>query len=160
MAIENKRQEIRKLQTQLNNIKVIDPDKGNAQLLKNARLLHVQRNQIENKINFMKRSDNTIFKGWPKKRFIADNTAKFDRIISSKKAKKKLKAKSRKARKLQEKLKTRAQFALDNNLVINLTDIVIPIYSVVVLSYGPGWIPSPKFNALQYQVDGHNAVKD
>ena len=47
--------------------------------------------------------------------------------------------------------------ALEENLVINFTDVDVPLYSIGVLSYGPGWIPCPEFNQLQFRLDGYNA---
>ena len=76
----------------------------------------------------------------------------------SKKQKRKNRSKIRKSAKKEAALISRASFALENNLVRNLTDIVIPAFSIAVLSYGAGWIPSPRFNVHQFRLDGMNAA--
>ena len=48
--------------------------------------------------------------------------------------------------------------ALRDNLVVNLSDIEVPKYSIAILSYGPGWIPSPSLNPLQFKIDCLNAA--
>ena len=35
---------------------------------------------------------------------------------------------------------------------------MIPDFSIVILSYGPGWIPCPNFDGMQFKVDGYNAA--
>ena len=55
-------------------------------------------------------------------------------------------------------MKERAKTALDKNLVVNLSDVKVPLYSVAILSHGPGWIPSPRFDECQFRLDGYNAA--
>ena len=51
-----------------------------------------------------------------------------------------------------------ANTALEKNLVINLSDVDVPLYSIAILVYGPEWIPRPTFQDTQFKVDGYNAA--
>ena len=51
-----------------------------------------------------------------------------------------------------------AHFAIENNLVRNLSSVEVPLFSIGILSYGPGWIPTPSFNENQFNIDALNAA--
>ena len=84
--------------------------------------------------------------------------AKHSSKISEKKLKKKTKAKARKDRRKERLIREKANTALEKNLVINLSDVDVPLYSIAILAYGPGWIPRPTFQDTQFKVDGYNAA--
>ena len=155
MAIESKKRSIRILNKDLEKSR----KGGNLPDLKcNERLVGIQKRKFMKKIQFMEQTEDTKWKDWNNKKLVTDNLNQYNKISSSRKEKRRFKAKKRKIRKKAEALEQRAKFALDNNLVINLTDEEIPAYSIAVLSYGPGWIPSPHFNELEFKVDGYNAA--
>ena len=153
-AIESKKRDIRIIEKQIGNLKKTpNYDK----MKKDSKLLAIQKKKLQNKVEFLKEKDKTSFKDWDRKRFVADNLAQYNKIVSTRKEKKKQKCRDRKNRKKEEALVNRAKLALDKNLVINLTDLDIPLYSVAILSYGQGWIPNPTFNHSQFKLDGYNA---
>ena len=152
-AIENKKQEIKILQKQLSVLKQTPHDPG---LAKNERLLCIQKKKIKKKIAFLSECDNTVNREWRKKNVKTSNLNQYNSTISSKKFKKKTKAKERKLRRKERMIQERAVHALENNLVINLSDVDVPAYSIAVLSYGPGWIPTPSFDNTQFKIDGYN----
>jgi len=110
-------------------------------------------------MKFLEECDGTKFSEWkPKKKVVAVSVNQLTRKVTAKKLKRKLKAKARKNRKKEQAMRNKAKEALERNLVVNLTDIDIPDYSIAVLSYGPGWIPCPDFDEMQFKVDGYNAA--
>ena len=156
-AIENKTRQINILGKQIANIRRDHPD--SPELIKDSKLLHIQQKKLLKKIKFLEECDNTKFSEWKvKKRVVAVTVDQFNKKVSTKKLKRKLKAKARKNRKIEKAIKERAKKALEKNLVVNLTDLDIPDYSIAVLSYGPGWIPCPSFDEMQFKVDGYNAA--
>ena len=154
-AIENKKRDINILVRQMEKIKEGKPDDDS--LVRDNRLLQMQRKKIEKKMLFLERCEEERFADWRMKRGVAVTTNAHCKRVSERKLKRKMKAKSRKLRKKEEAIKERAQKALDKNLVINLTDVDIPLFAVAVLSYGPGWIPCPKFDSMKFTLDGYNA---
>ena len=147
-AIENKKRDIRILEQQL---------KSNPSSSPNSKLIHIQQKKLEKKIQFLRSCDRTKFCDWRRKNFVSDSMSGYTAKVSERKAKRKVKGKARKDRKKEKTLIERDKLALEEDLVINFTDVDVPLFSIGVLSYGPGWIPSPQFNDLQFRVDGFNA---
>jgi hypothetical protein len=83
---------------------------------------------------------------------------KYSTVVSKRKSKRKLRSQRRKFHKKHLAIINTANYALENNLVRNLTKIEVPLYSIAVLSYGPGWIPPPEKNIDQLKVDAFNAA--
>ena len=81
----------------------------------------------------------------------------FEAFKGRRKAKRKVKSRTRKFRKRKQLLIERAERALEKNLVINFTDVEVPKLSIAILSYGPGFITNPIFNPLQFKLDSTNA---
>ena len=153
MAIESKKRDIRILESQIKRLKL----KDNSVISEpNLRLLHIQQKKLCKKLDFLKKCDDTKFSELKSRKFIPRTSTEYQQTLSSYKSKKKAKAKARKLRKKESSINLRAQHALDNFLVINLTDLDIPKFSIAILSYGSGWIPTPKFNKLQYKIDCNN----
>ena len=129
----------------------------------NDRLIKHHDLKTNRKINFLKECDTSKFSDWkPKNKFanISSITNHIDSIrkkttIKAKKAMKKIKRRDAKQR---SELHNRAQTVVDGNQVVNVTDTTIPPFSLAVLGYGPGWVPSPSFDELQFRVDAHNAA--
>ena len=155
-AIQLKKIEIKKVRAKLKVMKDVKLEPDN-------QLLDYHKEKLNNKLKFLKSCDNTKFKSWqPKKTshpagsingFIGAMRKKVDR-----KNKRKEKRKLKKDQKKRDSLILRSKEAIENNHVVNLTDIDIPDYSIAVLGYGPGWIPTPSYDSLQYRIDGHNVA--
>ena len=108
------------------------------------------------KIKFLVECDSKKFSAWPvKKNVISLSVNQHSRRVSTKKLKRKLKANARKDRRKEREIRERANRALQTNLVVNLSDVEVPLYSIAVLSYGPGWIPCPTFDEMQFRMDGY-----
>ena len=156
-AIENKSRQINILQKQINSIRIENPDAPD--LIKDTQLLHIQQRKLAKKIKFLVECDGKKFCAWPvKKNILSLNVNQHTRKVSTKKLKRKLKAKARKDRNKERAIRERAGRALQTNLVVNLSDVEVPLYSIAVLSYGPGWIPCPTFDEMQFKVDGYNGA--
>ena len=161
-AIEEKDSLIKKLKRELdayyaellsktssNSVNVMKVDK---------KLVAHQRKKHAKKLIHLQNLDETKWYEWSPKRITASNVAAYDKIKCSRKAKRKIKAKKRKLVKAERVLKQRANYALENNLVINFTNVDVPLLSIAILSYGPGWIPTPSFNQLQFKISGLNCA--
>lgn len=156
-AIESKLRQIRILEKQIATIRKNHPD--SPELVKDGKLLFVQQKKLAKKIEFLRKCDDTKFSSWKKKKKVVSVTVdQYNKKISAKKLKKKIKARARKDRKKEREIKERARVAIEKNLVVNLTDIDVPLYSVAIMSYGPGWIPCPTFDETQFKIDGYNAA--
>ena len=156
-AIENKRRQLRILSKQIDGIRKDDPQ--SPELIQDKKLLHIQQKKLQKKLAFLMKCDDSKFATWKVKKKVPSVTVdQFNKRISEKKLKKKIKARARKDRRKERLIKERARSALQRNLVVNLSDVEVPLYSVAILSYGPGWIPCPKFDEAQYRLDGYNAA--
>ena len=154
-AIENKQRQLNILVKQIEEVKQSDPD--SPELLKDFKLLSAQQKKLLKKAAFLKDCEELKFSSWKKKKVSSMSVEQYNQKVSTKKLKKKLQAKARKDRRKERQIKERAESAIARNLVINLTNINVPLFSIAVLSYGPGWIPCPKFDDMQFKVDGYNA---
>ena len=154
-AIENKRRDINILHSKILNLKRNQP--WSRELIKDSGLIHIQQKKLSKKIAFMIETEDTKFGDWKKKKCASRSVDQHNEKVSAMKLGKKMEAKKKTENKLQKKLAKRAKNALERNLVVNLTSLEIPAYSIAVLSYGPGWIPCPRFDADQFKLDGFNA---
>lgn len=155
-AIENKRRDINILDKTIATLKRTQP--LSPELKKDCKLLHIQQKKLAKKIAFMMKCEESKFGDWKKKKCTSVSVDQHKKKISVRKLKKKVRAKKRKERRLQRKLTERANSALERNLVVNLTSLEIPLFSIAILSYGPGWIPCPRFDEDQFKLDGFNAA--
>ena len=156
-AIENKQRQIRILSKQIDYLRRVDPE--STDLIVDHRLLHIHQKKLDKKITFLARCDDTKFATWQKKKKVrVDTVAQFNQKASEARRKKKARARARKDRRKDRQIRARALDALERNLVVNLSEVEIPLYSVAILSYGPGWIPCPKFDDVQFKLDGYNAA--
>ena len=132
-------------------------------------LVSFNKKNLNKKLLFYQECENTKWIAWPKKKNISCATVKswessgkssvvsWESQKSSRKQKRKQRSKSRKLAKKEAAIRAQASYALENNLVRNLSNVEVPTYSIAVLSYGPGWIPTPSFNKDQFWIDGVNA---
>ena len=147
-AIQEKQQHINILKCRLGNTtEVID------QLF-----ISKNRKRIAKKLKFLSNQDNRLFKHWRNKPTAPSSLANLNSLICRRKSRRKATAKRRKLRKKKQLLIDRADRALERNLVINFTDVEVPKLSVAILSYGPGFIPTPSFNRNQFALDATNAL--
>ena len=155
-TIEIKRRNINTLTKKIQNLRKALPESED--LIKDLKLINIQTKKLDKKIAFLVKCDDDKFKHWKKKKNCTATTInQYNKKVSEKSLKKRLKAKQRKERRLERKINERAEAALENNLVVNSSDVVVPAYSIAILSYGPGCIPCPRFNKDQFQLDGYNA---
>ena len=122
------------------------------------RAVNMHQKKMNRKIDFLRKCDETKWKGWNKKNISETTLQKYEKLKSNRKKRRKVKSRARRCRKNEQLLIERADFALKENLVINLTNIEIPKFSIAVLSYGPGWIPHPKFDQEKFKIDTLNAA--
>ena len=120
-AIENKQREINTITKQIDHLKRIDP--GSLQLVKDHRLLQIQKKKLNKKIIFLRECEDTKFSDWKRKKQVTVLAAKHSSKISEKKLKKKMKNKARKDRRKERLIRGKANTALEKNLVINLSDV-------------------------------------
>ena len=133
-------------------------DPGHPELQLDRVLLHIHRTKTYKKLRFLRSLDSTKFSDWKSKSFTPNVSTTFDRWITDKKIRRKRSASRRKLRKAEKKISDRAKYAWDKKLVVNLTSVTIPDYAVAILSYGEGYIPCPRFDDLQYKLDGLNVA--
>ena len=155
-AIELKQLLIYKGQAGIDILKLIDPQ--HPQLVTDSLLLGIHRSKTFRKLSFLKSLDHIQFADWKRKKFTPNSPKPPERWFTDKKIRKKKQTSRRKLRAKEERVRERAQYALDKKLVVNLTDIEIPDYALAVLSYGDGYIPCPTFDALQFRLDGLNVA--
>ena len=146
MAIQNKRTEIKKLEERLEDIR--SRTASHPQLNRDSKLLHIHWKKMDNKISFLKKSDPIKFTEWRPKSLISNDISDYAQKLLEKRRRRRLKTSRTKLRKKERAINTRAAQALEKNLVINLTNIEVPPSAIAVLSYGPGFIPSPAFDDL------------
>ena len=116
-------------------------------------LLVGNKRKLNKKLEFYRRCEYTKWKDWKKKLIHVSADVPLRR-----KEKRKYRNKLRKLRKKESKLLEAARYAIENNLVRNLSGVDVPLFSIGVLSYGPGWIPTPEFDNNQFNVDALNAA--
>ena len=132
---------------------------GNEQMDIDRGLVILNKRKLKKKIVFFRSCEDTKWKDWNRKLIdYVEHKAKSQCVASIKKLKRKLRAQRRKLFKKRENLINAAHYAIENKLVRNLTDVEVPPFSIAVLSYGPGWIPTPVFNKNQYKIDALNAA--
>ena len=138
----------------------------------NTNLIRTNQDKLNKKLKFYSSCDETKFSHWPYKKEKTPSVAAvsswqklkqsllqaWSSQTVSRKNKRKLRSKRRKMVKKEAALRARAAFALENNLVRNLTGVDVPEYSIAVLSYGAGWIPTPSFNQNQFHLDAVNTA--
>ena len=162
-AIEEKSRHIKMLKRELDNYyKRISNDANNSldenKMKVDNKLVYLQRQKHLKKLRHLQYLDETKWSDWSSKKVTVLNVESYDQLKCSRKQKRKLKAARRKLVKSERALVERGKYAIKKNLVINFTDIDIPLPSIAVLSYGPGWIPSPKFNQLKFKISGINCA--
>ena len=146
-AINEKKKLINILEEQLS--------KDNSDKLVDQGLIILNKKKLDKKLAFYAECDENKWKEWGRNTVIASRT---DCVALSRKLKRKIRSVRRKLHKKETALVNAAHYALNNNLVMNLTDIEVPLFSIAVLSYGPGWIPTPTLNLNQLKVDALNAA--
>ena len=157
IAIEMKKARLKQLRAILNERRQQNP---NYKLAINKRLVHLTRKKFAKKLNYFKQCDEDVWADWNKKNIVTSTGtyADYERARLNKKEKRKLRSKKRKCSKKKQLLIERADMAIKQNLVINLSDVEIPKYSIAILSYGQGWIPCPDFDQLRFKIDCLNAA--
>ena len=125
-------------------------------------LVAVNKRKLLKKLNFYRVCEDTKWVDWQRRDIILHQCAdkmKDIHVASVRKWKQKIRAKRRKLFKKEALLRNVACLALETGLVRNLTDVPVPEFSIAVLSYGPGWIPTPNsFDENQFKVDAANAA--
>ena len=124
-------------------------------------LVASNRKKLYKKLMFFEECELTKWEDWEKKNIslIKLSSCTQDRNVAvSRKMKRKIRSKRRKLFKKEAALKSTARYALENNLVRNLTTVEVPLFSIAVLSYGPGFIPTPTLDRSQFKVDALNAA--
>ena len=116
---------------------------NNFELAVDNGLVVINENKLAKKLAFFEKCEETKWKMWKKKCVPASlpNFIQSNYVASKRKFKRKLRTQRRKFHKKHLTIINTAHYALKNNLVRNLTKIEVPLYSIAVLSYGPGWIP-------------------
>ena len=115
-------------------------------------LVVLNKKKLDKKLSFYQQCEDNKWKDWKKRSLL-----RFD-LSMKKKARRKMRSKMRKLKKKEESLMKAAHYALENNLVRNLSGVEVPLFSVGVLSYGPGWIPLPSFDEHKFKIDASNAA--
>ena len=123
-------------------------------------LVVINQNKLAKKLAFFKDCEETKWKMWKKKLVPSSlpSSVQAQCVALNRKLKRKLRSQRRKFYKKQSAIVNTAHYALENNLVRNLTTVEVPLYSIAVLSYGPGWIPPPEKNINQLKVDALNTA--
>ena len=110
---------------------------------------------------FFKECELTKWKDWEKKNVTSTRVSRFGQnhnVALSRKLKRKRCSQRRKLFKKEAAIKNTARYALEHNLVRNLTTVEVPLFSIAVLSYGPGFVPTPSLNHNQFKIDALNAA--
>ena len=151
IAMQNKRSHIARLRRSVPPDENQEPD---------IAYIRKHRAKMEKKLSFLKACDETRFKEWPKKKLAhkQNSLVGFNNVLARKKAARNAKRHQRKRNKKISDLSERAKYALDEKLVLNFTEEIVPDASVALLSYDQGFIPSPPFVELQSKVDGYNVA--
>ena len=135
---------------------------SNVQMKQDIGLIILNRKKLQKKIEFYCECEDNKWKDWKRKKNVqlrtCGSSGNIQWTASINKAKRKFRAKVRKLHKKETKLIDAAHYALNNNLVRNLSGIKVPLFSIAILSYGPGWIPPPLFDQNQFNIDALNAA--
>ena len=83
---------------------------------------------------------------------------KWEKFKCKRKARRTFLNRKRKQQKKERDILAKADHAEKTNLVINFSDVTIPKFTMAILSYGPGFIPVPNFNKLQFRLDAANTA--
>ena len=112
----------------------------------------LNKKKLDKKLLFYQQCEDSKWKEWKKRSLLRID------VSITKKARRKMHSKLRKLKKKEESLMKAAHYALENNLVRNLSGVEVPLFSIGVLSYGPGWIPLPSFDGHKFKIDASNAA--
>ena len=123
------------------------------------RFVASKKKKLVKKLAFFEECELTKWKEW-KKKIVGSSSIVVGNIsvAFSRKYKRKVRNRRRKLLKKEYAIKNAAHYALDNNLVRNLTDVDVPLFSIAILSYGPGFIPTPSLDTNQFKIDAQNAA--
>ena len=150
-AIKAKYELIAKLELDLQkHTSRLDVDRG---------LVALNKKKLNKKLAFFRVCENTKWSEWRKKHvnFLPSDTQ--GRCVAlTKKLKRRIRSRRRKLYKKHKTIVDTARYALENNFVRNISGVEVPLYSIAVLSYGPGWIPPPEANIDQLRIDALNAA--
>ena len=124
-------------------------------------LVVLNRKKLYKKLSFFEECELTKWKEWETK--IVGSSSQRDggqghSVAMSRKLKRKVRSRRRKLYKKKAAIEKAAHYALENNLVRNLSAVEVPLFSIAVLSYGPGFIPTPCSNQHQFKIDALNAA--
>ena len=153
IAVQEKKKEINKLQKEVHTLRKSTYYKRNV----DQKMIDSHKRNIDKKLKFFEKCEDTKWAEWNAKRLTnADIKVKIEKTRTNRKKKRKRRAMVRKCRKKERLLIERAEMAIRKNLVVNLSNIDVPLFSIAILSYGPGWIPSPRPDLLRFKIDGLN----
>ena len=124
----------------------------------NWTILNKHGQELRKKLDWLKHLSDTKFKHWPAKGKEKEEMtkAKRTRTAEYKKSKKRRKREKRKKKRLQKRI----DLVKEENLVFNLinpAEVEVPDAALAVLSYGEGFVPTPKFDDHQFRLEAHNA---
>jgi hypothetical protein len=126
--------------------------------LPNWTKLNKHEEELRKKLNWLKHLSDTKFKHWPAKGKEKQEAtrAKRTRTAECKKARNRRKREKQKKKRLQRRI----NLVKEEHLVFNLLEpgeIEVPDAALAVLSYGEGFVPTPKFEDHQFRLEAHNA---
>ena len=145
-------------QTHINKLKQKLKLENHSSVAPNVPLVASQQAKTDKKLKFLKKCDSTIFANWDTKCIKHNSLQQWAACRSKRKTRRKNRGRKRKLHKQSIALLKRAEQAVSKNLVINFSDTEIPKYSLAVLSYGPGFIPTPRLDDLQFRIDASNTA--
>ncbi|KAL5270915.1 hypothetical protein ACHWQZ_G001543 [Mnemiopsis leidyi] len=154
-AISSKQDVIRNLREQFDSAPEVD---WHLYSTPNWTNLNKHGQELTRKLNWLKHLSDTRFKHWPAKGEEKEGMTrgKRTRTAEYKKAKNRRKREKRKMKHLQRRI----ELVKEENLVFNLIDsaeVEVPDAALAVLSYGEGFVPTPKFDDHQFRLEAHNA---
>ena len=154
-AISTKQDVIRNLREQFDSAPEVD---WHLYSTPNWTNLNKHGQELRKKLDWLKHLSDTRFKHLPAKGEEKEEMARAKRTRTAeyKKAKNRSKREKRKMKRMQRRI----DLVKEENLVFNLIDpaeVEVPDAALAVLSYGEGFVPTPKFDDHQFRLEAHNA---